>query len=387
MATFLLMIIFLAFISLGLPDSVLGAAWPAMQQDFGVHFEVAGYISIAVAMGTMISSLVSGKVLGKFGTGKVTVVSTLLTAIALFGMYVSPSIIWIFICAIPLGLGAGAIDTGLNDYVARHYKAHHMSWLHCFWGVGATLGPIIIAQAITGSSWRNGFLGISLIQLGLVCILFATLPLWNKVHQSSENTVMEEVVESHIHPFKIKGVKLSVTSFLVYCGVEMLVGLWGSSYLVTARDIPVATAARWVSLYYLGITLGRFITGFITFKVSNRNIIRIGQGMALVGGVLFLLPLHSTLTLVGLLMIGLGFAPVFPCMIHDTPENFGKEHSQSIMGYQLAAAYGGATFIPVIIGNFASYTTVEILPFAILTCIVLLIVVSERLNGIVRNGG
>lgn len=381
MATLLLIIIFLAFISLGLPDSILGAAWPAMQQDFGVSFEVAGYLSISIAIGTMISSLISGRMLRVFGTAKVTVFSTLLTAIALLGIFYAPSILWIFVCSIPLGLGAGAIDTGLNDYVAKHYQAHHMSWLHCFWGVGATIGPIIIAQAIAGNGWRNGFLAISFIQFGLVCVLFATLPLWKKVHQSSESVVEEVGIKNKdIHPLKIKGVKISVLSFLVYCGVEMLVGLWGSSYLVAARDIPIATAAKWVSMYYLGITVGRFITGFITFKFNNREIIRFGQILSLIGGVLFLLPLHSMITLLGLLLIGLGFAPIFPSMLNDTPKLFGKEYSQTIIGYQISAAYGGATFIPVIMGNLASYTTIEILPVSIIGCILVMIFLSAKLT-------
>lgn len=390
MATLLLIIIFLAFISLGLPDSILGAAWPAMQQDFGVSFEVAGYLSISIAIGTMISSFISGKMLSKFGTAKVTVFSTLLTAIALLGIHSSPSIIWLFICSIPLGLGAGAIDTGLNDYVAKHYRAHHMSWLHCFWGVGATIGPIIIAQAISGNGWRNGFLAISLIQFGLVCILFATLPLWNKVHQSDESEKVEEIVDSKnkdIHPLKIKGVKLSVLSFLVYCGAEMLVGLWGSSYLVGARDIPIATAAKWVSMYYLGITVGRFITGFITFKFSNKAIIRFGQLLSLIGAILFFMPFSSSITLLGLLLIGLGFAPIFPSMLTETPKLFGKEHSQTIMGYQISAAYGGATFIPVIMGNLASYTTIEILPISIIICILIMLWASMRLFGFAKGDG
>lgn len=382
MTTILLVIIFMAFISLGLPDSILGAAWPAMQQDYGVSFEVAGYLSISIAIGTMISSFVSGRMLKRFGTAKVTVFSTLLTAIALLGIFFAPSIIWLFVCAVPLGLGAGAIDTGLNDYVAKHYKAHHMSWLHCFWGVGATIGPIIIAQSIAGNGWRTGFLGISLIQFGLVCVLFATLPLWNKVHQSEESLTEDILANEHnqdIHPLKIKGVKLSVLSFLVYCGAEMLVGLWGSSYLVAARDIPIATAAKWVSMYYLGITIGRFITGFITFKFSNRAIIRFGQLLSLVGAILFFLPLHNLVSLLGLLLIGLGFAPIFPSMLTETPKMFGKEHSQAIMGYQISAAYGGATFIPVIMGNLASHTTIEILPISIIVCILIMLWAFMRL--------
>ncbi|PGT83076.1 MULTISPECIES: MFS transporter [Bacillaceae] len=388
MTTFLLVIIYLAFISLGLPDSLLGVAWPVMKSDYGAPLETAGFLFMAIAGGTIISSLASGKILKRFGTGQVTFVSVLMTAGALLGFNFAPSVLWLFLFAIPLGLGAGAIDAGLNDYVATHYKAHHMSWLHCFWGVGATFGPIIMAQFISGqNTWRNGYFTIAAIQFTLAVILFFTLPLWNRVVKNNNTISNEEMVDSdelirddEVKPLQIKGVKLALASFLFYCGVEATVGLWGSSYLVNVREIPVAVAAQWVSFYYAGITIGRFLTGFITFKFSNLSLIRTGQLLALTGAIFLFLPLPSVFSLVGFIMIGLGLAPIFPCMLHETPSRFGKKHSQTIMGYQMAVAYTGSTFLPPLLGFMASYTTIGIFPICIILIIAAMLLSSEKLN-------
>ena len=392
MTTFLLVIIYMAFISLGLPDSLLGVAWPVMQSDLGAPLDTAGFLFMTIAGSTIISSLVSGKVLKRFGTGKVTFVSVLLTAGALLGFHFATSIVWLFVCAIPLGLGAGAVDSGLNDYVATHYKAHHMSWLHCFWGVGATLGPIIMAQFISGqSSWRNGYFTISGIQFALVIILFFTLPLWNKVTRNSHIAINEELEDSKgasfddVKPLQIKGVKLALVSFLFYCGVESTVGLWGSSFLVNVKQLHVVIAAQWVSFYYAGITIGRFITGFITFKISNLILIRIGQIIALVGAALLFLPLPSTFSLVGFIMIGFGLAPIFPCMLHETPTRFGKKHSQTIMGYQMAVAYTGSTFIPPLLGFIASHSTIGIFPICMVIFVAVMLLSSEKLNSFLKR--
>ncbi|MCH6264602.1 MFS transporter [Neobacillus citreus] len=393
MTTFLLIIIYLAFISLGLPDSLLGAAWPVMQSDLGARLDTAGFLFMTIAGGTIISSLVSGKVLKRFGTGKVTFVSVFMTACALLGFNFAPSVVWLVVCAIPLGLGAGAVDAGLNDYVATHYKAHHMSWLHCFWGVGATLGPIIMAQSISGqNSWRNGYFTISAIQFALVIILFLTLPLWNRVTKNSNIAVNEDYEDASfdedgndIKPLQIKGVKLALASFLFYCGVEASVGLWGSSYLVNVKGISAATAAGWVSLYYAGITIGRLITGFITFKISNLTLIRMGQIIALVGAAFLFLPLPTIFSLVGFILIGLGLAPIFPCMLHETPTRFGKTHSQTIMGYQMAVAYTGSTFVPPFLGFIASQSTIGIFPICIVIFVAVMLFSSEKLNALLKK--
>jgi fucose permease len=396
MTTILLVIIYLAFISLGLPDSLLGAAWPVMQSDFGAPLETAGFLFMTIAGGTIISSLVSGKVLKRFGTGKVTFVSVFMTAGALLGFHFAPSVVWLIVCAIPLGLGAGAVDAGLNDYVATNYKAHHMSWLHCFWGVGATLGPIILAQFISEeNSWRNGYFVISGIQFALVIILLFTLPLWNKVTKNSNITLTEATEDSKdvmndddakdVKPLQINGVKLALVSFLFYCGVEATMGLWGSSFLVNVKGLSAATAAGWVSFYYAGITIGRFITGFITFKTTNRTLIRMGQIIALTGAIILFLPLPSIFSLVGFIIVGLGLAPIFPCMLHETPTRFGKKHSQTIMGYQMAVAYTGTTFIPPLLGFIASHSTIGIFPICIVIFVAAMILSSEKLNSLLKN--
>ncbi|KIL51564.1 MFS transporter [Jeotgalibacillus alimentarius] len=389
MATLLLLIIYLAFISLGLPDSILGAAWPVMQPDLNVPIEMAGLLFMTIAGGTIVSSLVSGKLLKRFGTGKVAAVSTLMTALALSGFFFAPSIIWLFVCAVPLGLGAGAIDAGLNDYVATHYHAHHMSWLHSFWGVGATLGPVIMAQFMIGDpTWREGYLAIAGIQFILVLVLFLTLPLWGKVKPKpfaeKEPEMVEKTTEG-VGPLKIKGVKLALAAFFFYCGVEALVGLWGASFLVNMEDLPAAKAAQWVSFYYAGITAGRFVSGFVTFKLNNRTMIRSGQTIALTGAVLLVLPLPIYFSLAGFILVGLGLAPIFPSMLHETPARFGREHSQTIMGYQMAVAYTGTTFLPPLFGLIAAHSTIGLFPVVVLLFIAAMLLSSECLNKVLRS--
>ncbi|WP_303984902.1 MFS transporter [Niallia circulans] len=393
MATFFLVIIYLAFISLGLPDSLLGVSWSLMQVEFKAPLETAGVLFMTIAGGTIISSFISGTLLKKFGTGMVTFVSCFMTAGALLGFHFAPSIVWLFIFAIPLGLGAGAVDTGLNNYVASHYKAHHMSWLHCFWGVGATLGPIIVAQFISrDNSWRSGYFAIASIQFILVVILLFTLPLWKKIEkvpkQEHENKIeeststLDEAYLENQKPWQIRGVKLALLAFLFYCGAEAAVGLWGSSFLVNVKNLSIDVAAKWVSVFYAGITIGRFITGFITLKMSNQRLIRWGQIIALVGAILLFLPFPVLFSLAGFIMIGLGLAPIFPCMLHETPLRFGKKHSQTIMGYQMAIAYTGSTFLPPILGYAAAKSTIGIFPFVIAGFIAMMLWGSERLNGV-----
>ncbi|KLI00318.1 MFS transporter [Brevibacillus formosus] len=389
-ATFFLIMIYLSFISLGLPDSLLGAAWPVMQAEYGAAFGMAGVINIVIASGTIVSSLMSGALLKRLGTGQITLISCLMTAAALLGFSFAPSIIWLLALALPLGLGAGSVDAALNHYVATHYQAHHMSWLHCFWGVGATLGPIIMSGFMHDHDlWRNGYFTISLIQFALVVLLAFTLPLWKRM----ENIQSHAVKESQAQPsrgrsekmLQTKGVKLTLLTFLFYCGAEASVGLWGSSFLVNVKELPAALAAVWVAMYYGGITVGRFITGFVTFKVSNRILIRSGLLVSFAGASLLMLPLPTYYSLIGLLLLGLGFAPIYPCMLHDTPERFGKEQSQKLMGYQMAVAYTGATFLPPLLGWLAAQTTVSILPFFIAFYIVFMLYGSERVNRIMKQ--
>lgn len=396
MATFFLIIIYLAFISLGLPDSLLGSAWPVMRTDLHASLGTAGIISMVIAGSTIVSSLLSSVIIGRFGTGKVTLVSCLLTAGALFGFAWSPSLIWFIIFAIPLGIGAGAVDAGLNNYVALHYKAHHMSWLHCFWGVGATLGPIIMASFMSGDNlWRRGYFTVACIQLLLVVILFLTLPLWDKVAKRSialkaavQTTANNPELEQHNvtgKPWQIKGVKLAMLTFIFYCGIEASMGLWGSSFLVNVKNLPAATAAQWVSWFYIGITVGRMITGFITFAMSSRMLIRYGQWIALVGAVLLVFPFPTIVSLFGFMVIGLGLAPIFPCMLHETPVRFGKKNAQSVMGFQMAAAYTGSTLVPPMLGLLATNIDIGIFPIFIVLFAIAMLLCTEQLNRFVAK--
>ncbi|WP_211748935.1 MFS transporter [Paenibacillus sp. Marseille-Q4541] len=401
MATFFLVIIYLSFISLGIPDSLLGVAWPVMQPDIGASFESAGLLSMVIAGGTIVSSLVSGSIIERLGTGRVTLISCMMTAGALLGFSFAPSLVWLILLAIPLGLGGGAVDAGLNHYVASHYKAHHMSWLHCFWGVGATTGPIIMSFYIASQGWRSGYTAVAIIQFGLVILLFVTLPLWKKVatlHQTSDpqqgnsnDSIVEganqeaDPARSRVKPLHIKGVKVTLIAFLFYCGVEMTVGLWGASFLVGTKELSVETAATWVSMYYGGITVGRLVTGFITLKVSNRTLIRLGQMTALSGAVLLLLPLDSIFALIGLILIGLGLAPIYPCLLHETPIRFGKEHSSRIMGYQMAVAYTGTTVLPPLFGVLASEWTIALFPVVVFIFIAVMFIGSEKVNRTIQH--
>lgn len=397
MATWFLIIIYLAFISLGLPDSLLGSAWPVIWPDINSSFASAGIVAMVIAGGTIVSSLASGIMIQKIGTGKITLISCFLTAAALLGFSMAPSLVWLILLAIPLGLGAGAVDAALNHYVAENYKAHHMNWLHCFWGVGATMGPLIMSSYIANyDSWRGGYMVVSMIQFALVIVLLVSLPLWKRVAakrelELSQNGQPDEIanprteanVKSNV--LSIKGVKPSLVAFMFCCGVESTVGLWGASYLVGAKTISAETAALWVSLYYGGITVGRLITGFITLKVHNRLIIRYGQLTAIAGGVILLLPLSDMLSLVGFIFIGLGIAPIYPGLLHETPVRFGKANSGRLMGYQMAVAYTGTTLLPPLFGYLAAQTSIGLFPIILLIFTVVMLLSAEKVNSILRK--
>lgn len=387
MIKFFIIIIYLAFISLGLPDSLLGAAWPAMRLDLGASLETAGIVSTTITLGTIISSLLSERLIKRFGTGKITFASVLATAVALLGFSVSRSLIWLIVFAIPLGLGAGSVDVGLNNYVALHYKARHMSWLHCFWGVGATLGPVIMSIGIKANNdWRSGYLTISMIQFVLVVILFLSIPLWSKIPENTdsdapiENFPLNESNGTGV--FRINGLILSMAAFLFYCGVETTTGLWGSSYLVNVKSMTPADAARWISLYYGGITIGRLVVGFITMKLSNRALIRCGQAVALSGIILLMLPLPVPISIAGLVLIGVGCAPIFPSMVHETPNRFGREKSQKIIGLQMASAYIGSACLPPLTGLIAARTNIKVFPYFLVFFAVMMTASTELINSI-----
>lgn len=348
----LLVIIYLAFISLGLPDSLLGSAWPSMYRGLGVSIDSAGIISMIISGGTILSSLMSDRVIRRFGTGMVTFVSVAMTAIALMGFSLSNSFVMLCLCAVPLGLGAGSVDAALNNFVALHYKAKHMSWLHCFWGIGASMGPIIMSYSLVRpQSWNAGYRVISIIQFALVAVLLFSLPLWKKAQSSaSKSEETHQQILSIRQLIGLPGAKQVLLAFFCYCAIEHTVGLWGSSYLVTIHGIPAETAARWISLYYFGITFGRLLSGFLAVKLRHKQMVHFGQLLIGTGVVVLLLPIQSNFLLAGLFLIGLGCAPIYPSLLHETPNNFGSQYSQSIMGVQMACAYVGTTFMPPLFG-------------------------------------
>ena len=378
----LLLIIYLAFISLGLPDALLGSAWPAMYQEFSVPVSYAGGISMIIAVGTVISSLQSDRLTKKLGTGKVTAFSVLMTAAALFGFSVSHSYLALCLWAIPYGLGAGSVDASLNNYVALHYESRHMSWLHCMWGVGASLGPYAMGYALSsGAGWNAGYRGIAVLQIVLTAVLFFSLPLWKQ----KQTPCSEKSVSAHVKPLtlpqiiKIPGAKEVMVTFFCYCALEQTTGLWASSYLVLQRGLTAEKAAGFASLFFIGITAGRAASGFLTMKFNDTQMIRLGQGLILSGLAFLLLPFGNASALAGLVLIGLGCAPVYPSIIHSTPAHFGADRSQAMIGVQMASAYVGTCLMPPVFGFLANHISLSLFPFYLLAILALMIVMHEKM--------
>ncbi|MCM1026695.1 MAG: MFS transporter [Roseburia sp.] len=401
MYSLLLVIIYIAFISLGLPDSLIGSAWPVMHLELQTPVSSLGILTMLISGGTILSSLLADRLTRRFGTGLVTAVSVFLTAAALFGFSVSGSFWLLCLWAIPYGLGAGAVDASLNNYVALHYASRHMSWLHCFWGVGCSVSPYIMSFALTGySSWSLGFRIVSVLQILLTLCLFLSLPLWKKAAAASDtglsetcasDTGISEISGPNDSPsgkalplrkvLRLKGVPLVLITFISYCALESTAGMWASSYLVQYRGIGAETAARFASLFYLGITFGRFLCGFVADRLGDKTLIRIGSLTALAGILLVLLPLPFELpALAGLVIIGLGCAPIYPSIIHSTPEHFGRENSQAVIGVQMASAYAGSTFMPPLFGLLAAHVSIGLYPLYLLLFDVLMLAMSERLR-------
>ena len=379
MLSLLLGIIYLSFISLGLPDSLLGAAWPVIHAEIGAPLSASGFVFMIIAVGTIVSSLLSDRLTRRLGAGKVTAISVAMTCAALFGFSFSRSYAMLCLWAIPYGLGAGGVDAALNNYVALHYASRHMSWLHCMWGVGATVGPAIMgAMLAAGHSWNAGYRSIGLIQLVLMAILLFSLPLWRAADGGAAESgrggalSLREIVS-------LRGVKAVMLCFFCYCAVEQTVGLWASSYLVTARGVDPVTAAKCGSLFFLGITAGRAVSGFLTFKLGDREMVRLGLGIIALGILLVLLPVGNGAALAGLILIGLGCAPVYPSLIHSTPAHFGAERSQAIIGVQMASAYTGTSLMPPLCGALAARTSIRFFPLYLLVLLVLMILSHERL--------
>lgn len=369
----LLAVIYIVFISLGLPDSLFGVSWPVVHTEFGLPENIASLYSIVMGACTGGVSFVAGKLIRKFGTGKVTFLSTLLTVIGLIGISFSTNIFLMMFFSIILGFGAGAIDTGLNNYVSLHYKARHMNWLHCFWGVGVTLSPIIMSffLADKNSSWRNGYRAIALIQFFIALIVLFTLNKWN-VEPKTE-TDKNDVIDIHekgvSELLRIKGVAVSIFSLGLYCSGEFMIGTWGATYAINVFAISPDEAAKWVSLYYGGIMLGRIISGFVADKLSDNTLIKTGAICAAVGIIILILPVGAG-SLFGLLLVGIGYGPIFPSVLHSVPSRFGIKYSADITGYHMGGAYGIGFAVQLIYGYVASATSFAITPYILLALII-----------------
>lgn len=405
MANLLLAIIYLAFISLGLPDGLLGAAWPSMYPQFHVSVDLAGYVSMVISAGTIISALLSDRATLRFGAGKVTAASVTLTMIALFGFSFSTQYWMLLLWAIPYGLGAGGVDAALNNYVALHYASRHMSWLHCMWGLGATVGPAIIGYTLSAhQGWQRGYQIVAILQLVLTFIIMVSLPLWKarpgqasaqpkitsdastSADSSSPSTSSEpptsaapERALSLREVLRIPGAKEILVCFFFYCAVEQTSMLWASSYLKLWRGLDGKTAAQMASLFFIGITVGRGLSGFVTMKLNDTQMIRLGEIILCVGLAIVMIPGPLWLAFAGLILAGLGCAPIYPCIIHSTPAHFGAKNSQAVIGVQMATAYMGSLAMPPIFGVVARHTSFAIMPFWLFAATVIMALMHEAL--------
>ncbi len=401
MCSLLLAIIYISFISLGLPDSLIGSAWPIMHVDLGVSMSSAGIITIIISVGTIIASFFSNALTNKLGTGLVTAISVTFTALGLIGFSFAKAFWMLCVFAIPYGLGAGAVDAALNNYVALNYPARHLSWLHCMWGVGASISPYIMSFALTGGlGWGSGFRIVFYIQISLSAILFFTLPVWkkcvkkssnfeNNIDRISKNGAIEQTEQKKVSTasvFGIKGIYLVFIAFFAYCAMEQTAGLWATSYLVNYKGIEATVAAKFASFFYIGITLGRGISGFFAEKLGDKRLIRFGTIIILIGILLVAIPTSASWpSLVGLIVIGLGCAPVYPAIIHSTPDNFGKENSQAVIGVQMAFAYIGITAMPPLFGLIAEKINIGLYSAYLLVFALLMLVMCEVLNAKVKR--
>ena len=378
MASLLLPVIYLAFISLGLPDSLLGSAWPSMYTELGASLSWAGIVSMIISAGTIVSALCSERLNLRLGTGGVTFLSVMLTAVALLGFSLSTSFWQLCLWAVPYGLGAGSVDAALNNYVALHYESRHMSWLHCMWGVGASIGPVIMGRALAGGTWQGGYRTIALLQFALTAVLLLSLRLWKRPQANVEGADFKP------HPIpellRRPGVPQVLLCFFCYSALEATAGMWAASYCTLVRGIDAETAARWASLFYVGITIGRGVCGFLTMKISDQNMIRLGQTLIAAGVVLILAPLGQGTLFAGLITVGLGCAPIYPSIIHETPVNFGRDVSMSMTGLQMATAYVGSCLMPPLFGLLAQYVTPTLYPWFLAVILALMFVMAESLH-------
>ncbi len=374
MTVLLLIVIYIAFIGLGIPDSLFGTAWPAIYTEFELPVSWANFVTLIISGGTAVSSLFSARLINRFGTDKITAVSTAMTALALFGFSCSGSMLWLCLCAIPLGLGAGAIDTALNNYIALYYKVTHMNFLHCFYGIGVSLSPFLMSLALSSGSWRRGYRTVFWFQLGIAVLVIFTLPLWKKVrHAPQRQAEGSGRTISFFELIKMPKVQMAGMVFFGSCALEYTCGIWGSTFLVKAKGMALEAAALMITFYYIGIALGRLLSGVLAAHLPSRQLLKIGQGVTLAAIMVLLLPLPAVFSGVGLLLVGLGNSPLFPNMLHLTPENFGKEASQSVMGVQMAASCMGIMLAPALFGVVAQKIDAAFFPYYLLLMYLIMI--------------
>ena len=404
MFSILLLMIYLAFVSLGLPDALLGSAWPIMYQEFAVPVSYSGTVFMIICGGTILSSLNSEKLNRRFGTGKITAISVLLTAIALFGFSISHSFLMLCLFAIPYGLGAGSVDAALNHYVALHYSSRHMSWLHCMWGLGASVGPYIMGFVLQrGEPWSRGYLIVSLIQFALAIALFCSLSLWKKkpeeLKENSSNApgalegkansdgaeAPKQRALSLKEVFAIPGAKECMASFYSYCALEQTVGLWAGSFMVLALGMEEKLAASYVALFYFGITFGRFLSGFFTMKWKDEQMVLGGSAIVFFGIFLLFTPWSNAMVLPALILIGLGCAPVYPSVIHSTPYNFGVEHSSALIGAQMASAYVGTLIMPPLFGVLGRSFSMKLFPYYSMFLLLFMVFTYKRMLQVTKK--
>lgn len=378
----MLALVYLAFISLGLPDSLLGSAWPTIHVELGARLSASGPVFMLIAAMTVVSSLLSDRLTRRFGAGAVTAASVALTCAALFGFSLSRAYWMLCLCAIPYGLGAGGVDSALNNYVALRYASRHMSWLHCMWGVGASLGPYIMGAALTaGRGWRAGYRAVGLLQLALAAALILSLPLWKRAAGGGGDAARPGGrALSFREIFAIPGAREMFLCFFCYCALEQTVGLWASSYLARARFIDASTAAGLGSLFFLGVTGGRAAGGFLTLRLSDARMIRLGFALIAAGLALLSLPLGDAAACAGLAAVGLGCAPVYPSFIHATPAHFGAENSQAMIGVQMAFAYAGTCLMPPLFGLLSRWAGPGLLPGYLAALFAAMALLHERMR-------
>ena len=369
MAVVLLVVIYVAFVGLGIPDSLFGAAWPAMHVDLGIPVSWGSVVTMVTCCGTIVSSLSSAALIGRFGTGRVTAVSTALTAAALLGFAVAPSFPWICLLAVPLGLGAGAIDTALNNYVALHYHATHMNFLHCAYGVGITVSPFIMSLALSGGTWRDGYLGAAVIQAAIVVATVAILPLWSRVgHESPADEKDDDPAPRAASPLALvrrRDIRLACLVFMASVAIEGICNTWCASYLVSARGMATGAAAGMVTVYYVGVTAGRFLSGVLANRLTSKQLVGLGQAITFAAVLVLLAPLPLSAAPVGLFLVGFGNSPLYPNMLHLTPRLFGRDLSQAVIGVQMAASYVGSLTLPPLFGLVAERVGFWLFPVAL----------------------